>query len=184
MRKSRGFTYVEITMVAGSVALMFAIAVPNYAESQVRAQVSRTRAEISALMSALEDYRVDHRIYPPNREPGVSNGWDLVALTTPVAYISSLPLDVFTIAPAPVYGYGVRLGEPGPQPYAYLNAMQVDEAGFKDTGKQLQGFVGALLWGHGPDRKSSPLEKSEGIVTPYDPTNGTFSGGDIYGRIP
>lgn len=64
MKKIRGFTLIELLIVVAIIAILAAIAVPNFLEAQVRAKVSRTRTDMRSLSVATEAYYVDNNIYP------------------------------------------------------------------------------------------------------------------------
>ena len=73
-------------MVVAIIALLAAIALPNFLEAQTRAKVSRAKADLRTVATALEAYRVDSNAYPPN--DGVYNVLPC-QITTPVAYIAT-----------------------------------------------------------------------------------------------
>ncbi|MEN6625711.1 MAG: prepilin-type N-terminal cleavage/methylation domain-containing protein [Candidatus Sumerlaeia bacterium] len=191
----RGFTYIELTIVVVIICILAAIAVPNFLEARTRSGVSRSIADLAMLSMTLESYRLENHAYPLNTKPGEPEGWDLKALTTPIAYVSALPLDSLTLGDA----RGRYHPTPMPAiPYRYFNALQLDEV----KGLQLEpgpyttpmpGFHAALLWGYGP-ASTVPAERGEGStkllpggkveILAYDPTNGTVSFGDIYQAVP
>lgn len=183
----RAFTYIELMVVATVIAVLAAIAVPNFLEAKVRAGVARGRADLTSIRVALEAYRLEERRYPPNTIPGVPAGEDLLRLTTPVAYLTSLPLDFFTTAD----GLGRHADRNVPADfYLYLNGIQDGGTGITviAASEALGGFIPALLWGIGPGgalntRHPGRVTEVEhgGVVrsTLYDPTNGTTSRGDI-----
>src|SRR5687767_12363784 len=90
-----GFTLIELLIVVAIIAILAAIAVPNFLESQVRAKVARAWADQRTCGTAFEAYTVDNRKYPPVGAPpafSTWNGWWLDGcfyITTPVAYLSS-----------------------------------------------------------------------------------------------
>ncbi|MDX2177491.1 MAG: prepilin-type N-terminal cleavage/methylation domain-containing protein [Candidatus Sumerlaeia bacterium] len=60
----RGFTLIELLIVVAIIAILAAIAVPNFLEAQVRSKVSRAKADMRSMATALEAYRVDNNSYP------------------------------------------------------------------------------------------------------------------------
>lgn len=121
MRNLKGFTLIELLIVVAIIAILAAIAVPNFLEAQVRSKVSRVRADHRSIATAVETYYLDNNLYPcmwGGTSPG-ANGtsadsitpkastWGdsrtfrlrgnsaLSTLTTPVSYITSYFGDPF-----------------------------------------------------------------------------------------
>jgi prepilin-type N-terminal cleavage/methylation domain-containing protein len=63
MRK--GFTLIELLIVVAIIAILAAIAVPNFLEAQVRSKVSRVQSDQRSMATALASYYVDNNGYPP-----------------------------------------------------------------------------------------------------------------------
>jgi len=111
--KLRAFTLIELLIVVAIIAILAAIAVPNFLEAQTRAKVSRVKADMRSLATAVETYAVDNNKYPyylhpldedfatdyGNRATPITDGrYELrspVRLTTPIAYMTSLSVDPF-----------------------------------------------------------------------------------------
>ena len=106
---SKAFTLIELLIVVAIIAILAAIAVPNFLEAQTRSKVSRVKADMRSLSTAMEAYAVDYNKYPvpanaiggfieqPRTDNTVSpyETKTPILLTTPVAYMSSRPTDPF-----------------------------------------------------------------------------------------
>ncbi len=102
--KRDAFTLIELLIVVAIIGILAAIAVPNFLNAQIRAKVARVEADANAVGTALETYHMDTNEYPPDARSGVyvhfSLNWEGHPsagkhLTTPVAYMSSVPFDPF-----------------------------------------------------------------------------------------
>ena len=94
-----GFTLIELLIVVAIIAILAAIAVPNFLEAQTRAKVSRVKADQRSVGTALEAYFVDYNAFPEPQPVDYSHVFIqyLAQLTTPVAFITSVQLvDPFT----------------------------------------------------------------------------------------
>lgn len=93
-----GFTLIELLIVVAIIAILAAIAIPNFLQAQTRAKVSRALADMKTISNATEMYYTDYNQYPPNDwENFVADGQQAVSaynvvprqLSTPIAYLSS-----------------------------------------------------------------------------------------------
>jgi type II secretion system protein G len=173
--KNRAFTLVELLIVVAIIAILAAIAVPNFLEAQVRSKVSRTKADLRTLATALEAYAVDEKKYPPSTL--VPRFLRLLPLTTPIGYLSSVPMDPFA---------GSEFGPPGPwRSFGNYNygAMPIDQesrwALASNGPDQQPDSLGIELYpGWSPTLFDNPNSGFHYIH--YDPTNGTVSRGDVW----
>ncbi len=99
--RRRGFTLIELLIVVAIIAILAAIAVPNFLEAQTRSKISRVKSDLRTVATALESYRIDWTQYPPTPFCGGGDAGVLRVLpnniSSPVAYISSSNLqDIFT----------------------------------------------------------------------------------------
>jgi len=169
----RAFTLVELLIVVVIIAILASIAIPNFMAAQVRSKVSRAEADLQLINTALEIYRVDRNRYPPTPMESLSDrDRRLKFLTTPVAYISSLPSEIFwRDAKGPTYAYWS----------ANLNdAMKYSPIYFHLPEEEMRRGRWALF-SRGPDLdyEAAVEEGGSGLLMHYDPSNGTHSNGDI-----
>ncbi len=174
------FTLIELLIVVAIIGILAAIAVPNFLNAQTRAKVARAEADLRSLTNALEMYRLDNNKYiplfhtkdwPGNYNPNSVNSHRLLPLSTPIAYISSIPPEVFELTnPDPTYRYDT---------YAYGDRPTYDELTWKSWFER-DGKYQYSIRSCGPDRISNIIEPvfPEHIL-PYAPSNGLVSRGDI-----
>jgi type II secretion system protein G len=194
MTRPAAFTLIELLIVVAIIAILAAIAVPNFLEAQTRSKVSRTKADMRTVTTAVESYRVDRNRYPPDAQFGVVPFLErLTHLTTPIAYITSVPPDPFANKSAirdfvntesEVNAYAPMDDQNNFHPiltFDFANRMQ--PGGIPESAviwARISRFPGVVLWGMrspGPDLYPAYLGRA---VAPYDPTNGTISEGNIY----
>jgi prepilin-type N-terminal cleavage/methylation domain-containing protein len=184
MQRARAFTLIELLIVVAIIAILAAIAVPNFLEAQTRSKISRVQSDQRSLAVAIEAYHLDYNEYP-----AYGNDDDVIIisghgssiflptrLTTPLAYITALPFDIF-----PGEKSGIPLGKA--TTYFYLNNYACEYKGktqhaghVPEHYMSLKGEQRAVewsIWSWGPD-----LDDDHGTVL-YDPTNGTISSGDM-----
>jgi len=141
----RAFTLIELLIVVAIIAILAAIAVPNFLEAQTRAKVSRTLSDMRSIRTAIESYVVDTNEYP-ELDTGVvvltQAGVGMIRLTTPISYISTIPA-----SPWPEKEIGFPAGSPKNANkfniYLYVRALgpnppgvvTVDAAGFDENYK-------------------------------------------------
>ncbi len=106
-KPSKGFTLIELLIVVAIIGILAAIAVPNFLNAQMRAKLSRVRADMRNIATAIEMYSFDEGRGPIGSLEGASfgiftqgNRQALMLLTTPISYMNNIPLDPFMKGPA------------------------------------------------------------------------------------
>jgi len=199
--KKKGFTLIELLIVVAIIAILAAIAVPNFLEAQVRSKVSRQNANMRTVATAMESYMVEYNRYPISTYVPFDNFpggfgpsmWKIYPgeLTTPISFISSDAAmeDIFRLphsytnplANQIMYLPSLMYAESGP----YGGGLQNDNT----YRLQLRRYGLWVIRSAGPDLyyQNQPGDKQDYGAGPggwnlaaYDPTNGTVSAGDIY----
>jgi type II secretion system protein G len=195
-KPSHAFTLIELLIVVAIIAILAAIAVPNFLEAQIRAKVSRAKADMRTMATALEQYHVDNNGYPDIFTR-------LLVITTPIQYISTVPRDIFRAQQQTGshrwqqrwYRYGAMpLDKPsrwamasvGPDTdidtYSSDNpgggADSEDTDNFEPDNNAMRfypGYSQALFSDDGAAVNDTTFKYVQ-----YDPTNGTISNGDVF----
>ena len=90
--KANSFTLIELLIVVAIIGVLAAIAVPNFLNAQWKARLAQIEANMKNMGTAMMAYHVDHGNYPLH-DPYHVRGTP--GLTTPVAYMVSVPIDIF-----------------------------------------------------------------------------------------
>jgi prepilin-type N-terminal cleavage/methylation domain-containing protein len=206
--REKGFTLIELLIVVAIIAILAAIAVPNFLEAQTRSKVSRAKSDQRSLTVALEAYAVDNKNYPPNSVDPINNGCNDVAcyilpLSTPIAYITNAWLedpfgntdfDFSVFENQTIYFYvnlqgesdqiiflivsGALGGNPEAQQAVYSHRYTLASNG-PDRVHEVQLMDGDPLNGVSTGDFVNFFATQDDISSVYDPTNGTSSRGDI-----
>jgi prepilin-type N-terminal cleavage/methylation domain-containing protein len=190
MKSFKGFTMIELIIVTSIIGILAAIAIPNFLAARTRAKVSRAKAEQEMMMIALQSYFADKTMYPINHKKGIPSDIDLTVLTTPIAYITSLPKDQFQFSELrDSHTLGPYIRKKGEFPsdirmggYGYINYLQmIAKKGEVPIENPFNGNNWYILLSIGPDYKLDyDASKIPNTYISYDPTNGTTSEGDIW----
>ncbi len=197
------FTLIELLIVVAIIAILAAIAVPNFLEAQTRAKVSRVAADLRTYDTAMSTYRVDYNKPAPTYRHGrgETRKWIVRYLTTPIAYMTQALPDPFNTNRSHIENTGAD-GNYNPD-QQYLIAWGPDHMYMPDyvynatrelayarnfqlfpeysDGSKLKRKDFVFFFSMGPDREFDILDgKLPRAIHTYDSTNGTVSRGEVY----
>jgi type II secretion system protein G len=174
--RKKGFTLIELLIVIAIILILIAIALPNFLEAQIRAKVTKAKAEIRTLGIAMESYFLDFKVYPCESEHNLYDRRRFEAgltwLTSPIRYIAEVPQDPFG-------------GNATADAFSFYEMGGVTTVKPPCMGQCTETWA---IFTKGPDLTEDDVDSSEpnwitytdGSVDAYAATNGTKSKGDIF----
>ena len=201
------FTLIELLIVVLIIAILAAIAVPNFLEFQTRAKVSRAASDMRSIRLAIEAYYVDNNEYAET-DVGIEDitqaGVGMYRLTTPISYLSTVPKSPFLEENMGFSGQPKNANKH--QIYLYVRARiplgissiqdnvpsggdglddsyNTDRSSYMGQGDLAKSLVERskgywMLKSVGPDNLDDRHTLGNNARV-YDPTNGTISAGDL-----
>ncbi|MGI6454089.1 MAG: type II secretion system protein [bacterium] len=186
----KAFTLIELLIVVAIIGILAAIAVPNFLNAQVRAKIARCHSDMNTLSNAFEMYSLDNGRYPYMGPPNYwYSDWIYPRLTTPIAYVSTIPTDGFAINEFKDNVHRYTGGH-----HDYYPSWNINEVVKANNGQPGWGGVAVLnavragshilTVSRGPDKLEDIGGSPPTGVLVYDASNGLHSSGDIYRLTP
>lgn len=205
------------SLFVAPVAVLAAIAVPNFLEAQTRAKVARVQSDTRSLATAIEAFNIDMNKYPPSSPDPAQNLFGAAAVQRTPALKQVSTFQLMTLKELGMSGTpgvpNVGVAAPGNEPLfmpltspvAYITAIPSDV--FAPAEKTPFCYYSTpdnkyLLWSAGPDQQydvttedltrifaaSAPDPRqaltagvgASGRAFTFDSTNGTTSVGDVW----
>ena len=178
----KGFTLIELLIVVAIIGILAAIAVPNFMNARVRAQISRVVSDERAVVEAYQLYNLDQGKWPPHIDTSRAQHH---YVTTPIAYLSTSVIDIFAASALAktdttwVNSQGQYHCEPAAfwHTNSWAGAVNNNPQYFKTENRNAAYFV----MSYGPDQKFDQYKPEAQL---YNASNGTTSDGDILTPVP
>ena len=195
----KGFTLIELLIVVAIIAILAAIAVPNFLEAQVRSKVTRQISNMRTLATVVETYYLDNNEYPlttvdpfdpaSGSEPEAMYKFYPGQLTTPISYVSSnAPMeDIFRLphnftnplANQVMWHPSLIYNQPD-GPYTHYGSEAIWAAQRNRYGEWVLRSAGPDTFYYNDPGVRADYGAGGWNLASYDATNGTVSTGDIY----
>lgn len=191
MPVSPGFSAIELLLVAGIISLLVAVAVPNFLDAKVRAEVADVHATLSRTNNAIQLYRTEYNRFPEKTALTYSSGPALQQLVNAgYPQVDTIPVDRFktgldseTLGPLYSDNYISYDNANSPSFTTYGKLWRRDSAGSFASGFSNKWIVKSI----GPDRTDfldeglgrGTFQQNLSGLTLYDTSNGIFSLGEI-----
>lgn len=185
MKLNQGFTLIELLVVVAIIGILTTIAMPNFQGAQIKAKTAAVLAEMQTLSTAIEQYYMDNNTYPLDGNDYFERSEEFFdqrriqhVLTTPTAYISEIPGDLF-------HTKDLRHDDPlfsrhfvSKPPYPYIYFTIGNFMKHRGTAKAYR------IFSIGPNRYFDNADAREDEYLVYDVTNGVNSDGDLLRKGP
>lgn len=123
MRKERGFTLIELMVVIVIIAILAAVALPNFMGATERARESAVRSAVKTIQTALEMYATDNNGYYPTYIYSLTQGNYLPG--------GRFPNNPATNAP---YNFTSNSNDSGESAYKIVYSVSADNTSYTITG--------------------------------------------------
>lgn len=183
MYSRNGFTLIELLLVVSILGILTAALMPKMLDARTRTEVVKVRSDMRNVGLALNSFNLTHGNYPEDRTAEFLPR--LIPLTTPVAFMTSIPEDSFTKGLPPLFkptratpdwmkAYRINGRIEHPMPFEYMYHNRSDN--WTDIAANPEAAAWALK-SVGPDKL--PVWFKHKMLVVYDPSNGTYSIGEI-----
>ncbi len=185
MKSQTAFTLIELLVVVAIISILASMALPNYQHAQIKAKATAVLAEMRSLATAVEAYQMDHNKYPLDGNDYMDLNDKYFdqktiqhVLTTPTAYISEIPEDLFHTKETHQEDPRTARYFQSKPPYPYIYFT-------KDNFWLHRGAPRAYrIFSLGPDLRFNNDSSRDDEYLVYDVSNGVISEGDVLFKGP